>query len=792
MNRRKCIALMLIGAVTSAAAQVRIHVDTQHAGAQVSDMLYGIFYEDINHAADGGLYAELVSNRSFEDDDKFPVHWTTSGSLTAALTTDHLCSAAQGHALELSVDGEGSVINDGFWGINAVRGRSYSLSLMVRGSYRGSITAALRSADGKREYATAELRGRVTKQWSRLTAQLTSCDNDTAARLVLQFRGKGRLAIDVVSLFPPTFRGRPNGLRPDLADMLWELHPKFLRFPGGCFVEGMNSPENAFRWERTIGPIENRPGHKNVNWGYRTSDGMGFHEYLQLAEDIGAKPLYVVNAGIWHGGFTPVDSLQSWIDETLGALEYANGPVTSKYGAMRAAAGHPAPFNIEYIEIGNENNQPNPKDQSDHYYDRFRLFKKAIQAKYPKMKFVGNVAAWGTDHPAWESDEKTDLVDEHYYRNPRWFAEAFHRFDTCSRKRPKVYVGEYAVTDGFGKVGNLNAALGEAVFMQGMERNSDYVALASYAPIFANLHNLAWRPDMIQYNGSQAFGTPSYYVQKLMAANIGTRILPVTQDNPYPVTETETISPAVSHFGVGTWHTQATFRDVSKASGSDDEGWSDTGGQLAYKGNATPAIAVDSRTAQGHDRTFRVRARKDGGEEGFLIIFNYVDPKNYAWVNLGGWGNTQHGVEVVRNGAKSRIAEAAGHIDTGRWYDIELRQRGDSIIALIDGKQVIAARLRGNTLPGIFSNATLDEKTGDIIVKVTNTSAADTEAVIDLGGAKATTAVVTRLTSRSGMDENDLSCPTRVYPTTATLSPAEGKVTLPLPRFSLNIVRVKQ
>ena len=201
---------------------------------------------------------------------------------------------------------------------------------------------------------------------------------------------------------------------------------------------------------------------------------------------------------------------------------------------------------------------------------------------------------------------------------------------------------------------------------------------------------------------------------------------------------------------------------------------------------------MDSRTAQGHDRTFRVRARKDGGEEGFLIIFNYVDPRNYAWVNLGGWGNTQHGVEVVRNGAKSRIAEAAGHIDTGRWYDIELRQRGDSIIALIDGKQVIAARLRGNTLPGIFSNATLDEKTGDIIVKVTNTSAADTEAVIDLGGAKATTAVVPRLTSRSGLDENDLSCPTRVYPTTATLSPAEGKVTLPLPRFSLNIVRVKQ
>lgn len=179
--------------------------------------------------------------------------------------------------------------------------------------------------------------------------------------------------------------------------MLYEMHPKFMRFPGGCFVEGQISPENAFRWERTIGPIEERPGHWNVNWGYRTTDGIGFHEYLQMAEDLGAKPLYVVNVAIWHGGQTAVDSLQPWIDETLAALEYANGDVTTKYGALRAKNGHPAPFNIEYLEIGNENNQPDPRQQSDHYYDRFRLFKEQILKKYPKMHLIGNVAAWGTD-----------------------------------------------------------------------------------------------------------------------------------------------------------------------------------------------------------------------------------------------------------------------------------------------------------------------------------------------------------------------------------------------------------
>lgn len=309
--------------------------------------------------------------------------------------------------------------------------------------------------------------------------------------------------------------------------MLYELHPKFVRFPGGCFVEGQDSPDNAFHWQKTIGPIETRPGHNNVNWRYRTSNGMGFDEYLQLAEDLKAKPLYVVNVGIWHGGFTPVDSLQPWIDECLNALEYANGDVTTRYGALRAKNGHPAPYNIEFLEIGNENNQPNQSQQSDHYYQRYKLFRDAVLAKYPNIHIIGDVVAWGNDNPQWESREPAELLDEHYYRDPAWFAKAFNKYDSYERGKHVIYVGEYAVTKGFGNMGSLEAGLGEAVFMMGMERNADVVKMASYAPIFANLNNRRWAPDMIQFTSDKVFSTPSYYVQNIMANNIGDRILNV-------------------------------------------------------------------------------------------------------------------------------------------------------------------------------------------------------------------------------------------------------------------------
>ena len=441
MNKKQILLSALLASTMAANAQVTINVDASNPGIKVSPNLYGIFFEDINHAADGGLYAELISNRSFEDSEKDIPTWKTAvqegAKINAQLINKGLLNKAQGKALQLTIAAKpaatASIINEGFWGINAVQGRTYKLSFWAKGSYKGGLKARLTNAKGDKVYAETALNAKVGKKWTKYTAELTANGNDAKAQFELVADGKGTIVLDVVSLFPPTFKNRENGLRPDLAQLLYNIHPKFVRFPGGCYVEGQESPENAFHWEKTIGPIEERPGHKNVNWRYRTSDGMGFDEYLQLAEDLNAKPLYVVNVGLWHGGMTPVDSIQPWIDECMNALEYANGPVTSKYGALRAKNGHPEPYNIEYLEIGNENNQPDPAAQSDHYYERFKKFKDAVLAKYPKMHLIGNVVAWGDDNPKWESNESVELLDEHYYRNPAWFAENFNKYDNYDR-----------------------------------------------------------------------------------------------------------------------------------------------------------------------------------------------------------------------------------------------------------------------------------------------------------------------------------------------------------------------
>jgi len=787
----------------SAQAQVLVNVDT-HSTKTVSPDLYGIFFEDINNAADGGIYAELIRNRSFEDDNKDIPTWSVCGA-SHKLVTKGLLNKVQGHALELTFAGKQlqTLTNDGFWGINAVQGRPYKLSLWIKGKYNGTVKAQLVSADGKTVLAETPVNGKVTGKWQKLTAEMKSAGNDSKAKFQLVFNGKGTVTLDVVSLFPPTFKNRPNGLRPDLAEMLYNLHPKFVRFPGGCFVEGQESPANAFHWEKTIGPIEEREGHKNVNWGYRTTDGIGFDEYLQMAEDFGAKPLYVVNVGLWHGGKTPVDSLQPWIDETLNALEYANGDVTTKYGALRAKNGHPAPYNIEYLEIGNENNQPDPALQSDHYYERFKKFKDAILAKYPKMHLIGNVVAWGDDNPKWGSEEPVELLDEHYYRNPSWFTNAFHKYDSYERGKHGIYVGEYAVTQGFGNMGSLEAALGEGVYMMGMENNSDVVKMASYAPIFANLNRRVWAPDMIQFVSDRVFGTPSYYVQNVMFNNIGDKVLNVTVDNPYSYDVDYKLKPEICQVGVGTWATQCSFKDASLTdNGKTLTGetvkdinikgdWTEANGELSQTSNEDATIRLNPVRFNAQNYTYKVRARKNSGDEGFLIIFNYVDPKNYCWLNIGGWGNTQHGIEQIVNGGKGQMAIASGHVETGKWYDVELNVKGDSVYAKLDGKQIFATRLKPNVTPGFFATATKDSKTGEIILKIANTNIEGTTAKISLDGKTIKNAKLIRLTAKNGSEENDIDHPTNVYPTTTVIPVNSDSIELEIPASSLNILRMK-
>ena len=541
------------------------------------------------------------------------------------------------------------------------------------------------------------------------------------------------------------------------------MHPKFMRFPGGCFVEGQESPDNAFRWERTIGPIEEREGHWNVNWGYRTTDGLGYHEYLQLAEDLGAKPLYVVNVGLWHGGMTPYDSIQPWIDECMNALEYANGPVTSKY----------------------------PRQQSDHYYERYEQFYKAIKAKYPEMKIIGNVVAWGDDNPKWNSKLPVDLLDEHYYRSPDWFAAAFHKYDSYNRQGPKVYVGEYAVTNGYGNLGNMNAALGEAGYMMGMENNADVVELASYAPIFVNENDARWRPDMIRFSSSRVMGTPSYYVQQLMPQHLGTQVVKVVQNDPYKDKVRKPLTPKKNRVGFGTWNTRATFetdKEVDFVHGD----WQKEGNNVRQTGRQDATLCIEKNIIDSDHYTCKFRARKDEGAEGFIIIFNYVDEKNYCWVNFGGWTNTQHAIEQISNGGKLLADSKRGRIESGRWYDVTLQVAGDSVKAWLDNEMVFNTVLKHDETKGIFSSATIDDATGELIVKVVNTSDAATTARLNLKHFTPDCSRVVRLAANDGMEENTLQAPTTIHPVEQLLSPENGSVWLDVPPYSLNIVRIKE
>ena len=358
---------LLLYTCASAQAQVVMTVNSTQRGPLSSPYQWGLFFEEINHAGDGGLYAELIRNRSFEESE-YNAGWQTAGATIYRRTADDtpLLNSAQTVCLDLYTGASTSetnkcgIRNEGFWGMKFEKNKTYHLSLFAKGSnnkYTGRVYATLLKNDGKTAVSnTVALTGEVyTDNWNKLTAELTANDTDLSGQLLLQTSNGGHLYLDVVSLFPDTWNNRPNGLRPDLAQLLADTKPTFLRFPGGCFVEGEVSFDDTWQWKRTIGPIEQRHGHMSNNWHYWSSDGLGFDEYLQLAEDMGAAPLFVINVGLGHGWYTPMEDLDTLVQNALDAIEYANGDGTTKYGAMRIKNGHVAPYNLKFIEIGNEN-----------------------------------------------------------------------------------------------------------------------------------------------------------------------------------------------------------------------------------------------------------------------------------------------------------------------------------------------------------------------------------------------------------------------------------------------------
>lgn len=822
------VALAL--AATGAMAQPVVTVDSEHLGAQVSPRLYGIFFEEINHAGDGGLYAELVQNRSFEDDAERPVHWKALGGAQASLTTDGMLNDRQAHALRLQLTSQGGGLqNDGYWGMAFRQQTDYTFSAWVKAeaAYKGDLVVSLQSADGRNLGQTTVPLKLKAGRWTQIKdVCVRATGSDPEGSLALTFSAPGTLTMDVVSLFPPTYKGRKNGCRIDLAELLEALHPKFVRFPGGCYVEGQTTPRNnlhnRFEWKNTIGPIEQRPGHLSVNWGYNITDGFGYHEMLQLAEDLGAEPLFVVNVGLGHGWMQPYNQLEDYIQEALDAIEYANGDArTTKWGALRAQNGHPAPFGLRLLEVGNENANfyfDTNQDQSEHYFERYIQFYRAIKEKYPEMEIIGNVEAWGTDEPSWRSEHPVDILDEHYYRSPSWFEKNFTKYDSYDRQGPKIYIGEYAVTQGYGVNGHLTAALGEAIYMQGLERNSDLVIMGSYAPIFVNEHNPAWRPDMIRFNASQSFGTPSYHVQKIMANNIGTRIVPVG-------VEQNSLPPTIGHrMGFSTWGTKAEFRNLQvigpdgsvllkddfvgsenkvpsdkwESFGGESDGrrrtrsqWVVEDGVLKQQNQRAEGSILLSTTQLPYEYTIHVQARRMEGNEGFIIVFGAEDDENLIWWNLGGWGNSQHAIEHMADGGKNTIGAIRGTLEEGRWYDVEVQVRGATARCLLDGELVHEFSLPERQ--SLYANATLDEKSNELILKLVNPTSAAQNARINLGYAATGEARAIVLASAKGSDENTMRAQLNVSPVEYPVRIQAGATSMdyPVQPFSLSILRLK-
>ena len=496
----------------------RIVVDSGKPLFPVSEDMWGIFFEDIDLSLDGGVYAELVRNRSFEDGlvktrrQSTIGYWSTVGRATIALDSSKPISDKNRNCGRVEALPGGGVANDGYFGIAVKEGAEYRLSVAMRGDVKGPVEVSLKSL-GK-TLATGAIGG-IGPEWKTFDLALVASGTDPDAKLVFTAPQGGTFYLDCVSLFPRDTYGKSGLFRRDLMERLAALRPSFVRFPGGCWVEG-NTMAEAYRWKQTIGNVWDRRTQWNL-WGYWSANGVGFHEYLQLGEDLGAKALFCINCGMSHKETVPMDKMGEFVQDALDCIEYANGPATSKWGAVRAANGHPEPFNLRYLEIGNENGGPK-------YHERYALMHDAIQAKYPEIKIVSDV--WGGP----VKGRPQHIRDEHYYKSPDWFMTAGAKmYDSYPRGEFEVFVGEYAVTQDVGRWGDLRAAIGEAAFMCALERNADVVKLAAYAPLFANAKHTAWRPNLIYPMTDGNFVNPSWNVQKLFSENRGREVLAFDQ-----------------------------------------------------------------------------------------------------------------------------------------------------------------------------------------------------------------------------------------------------------------------
>ena len=811
--KRKLILFFLsvtsISCMSNVLDKDEIVVNLKDKGADIPSSMYGVFFEEINHAGDGGLYAELVCNRSFEELEMPEGYRAEKNKLIPAPKEYHLTGEvrldrsyrwteeevpgwylqvadksdakmritkyqpkfeAAPNNLEVTIDDASQsvrLVNKGYWGMNIQKGEKYTLRVILRAKtdYLGGVKACLLSSEGK-VMASAPIKLDAKGEWNDVELTLEADVTDPKAVLALEFDAPGTVWFDYVSLFPEkTFNNRPNGLRQDVAEMLVGLQPAFVRWPGGCVVEGITL-ENRFEWKKTLGDPAARPGEYST-WGYRCSYGFGYYEMLQFCEDIGAKAMYVCNVGLGcqfrMGDACEESEIGYYIDDCMDAIEYAIGDSTTEWGARRIEDGHPAPFPLQYVEIGNENWGPE-------YDKRFDLFYKAIKEKYPQLTLIYNEMPQREGAP---SIERTDMIDPHWYVDPYFFLRNTTLFDSYERGKYTVYVGEYACNRGVGG-GNMLGALAEAAFIGGMERNGDLVKMASYAPLLENRHDRSWTTNLIWLDTDKVMGRSSYYVQKMAAQNRPD----YNVKSSITTGKAETLLFNGGYVGFGASSASVEFDDI-KITRQNKE-YIPGGDSWIIKTEGLKPGDVDGRLCsdrgklallkdvQNDEYTLSCRVRKTAGEQGFQFFLNMDEDGMTGYrFNIGMWSSNDR-AELIRldnNRDRGVLSEHSGKkIEIGKWYDVQIKVSPKKCEFYLDGECILS--YIPQPMPLQFIASGYDKQKKELVLKVVNASDSTYNTKIKLEGADNVlkTGKVIRLVADKETDENSFDNPKKIYP----------------------------
>ncbi len=805
---------------------VKIH--TKQRKFPVAQDLYGLFFEDINRSGDSGLYPEQLRNRSFEDsvvpercvldeDGRFfttPTGWRcefnngeglkrwtkglaptdipawySEGAAALSLNREDTLNAKRLRSLDIRFDGAGSVYNVGYAGVNAKAGqpfRFYAFAKGIGGS--AQITVSLKGENGE-VYDSAEIEV-GEGEYRRYDCTLTPSSTDRKARLYLSSAVPCALRLGFISLMPAdTYMGRENGLRKEVVEMLKGLHPKFMRFPGGCIVEGY-SKENATRFSHMIGPVWERPSNYLL-WFYRTTNGFGYHEYLQLCEDLGMSAMYVANCGLTCQGRKPElfegDELEALFDECVQAVEYALAPVGTKWGDMRAEAGHPEPFDLKYLEIGNENH-------SEVYNVRYKLFYERLKEKYPQLIYISNCHTERDGLP-------TEVVDEHFYSDLEFFVSHYNHYDGYDRKGPQIFVGEYAVTVG-DNMCSLGAALGEAAFLTGIERNQDIVSLTSYAPMMLNEDYMSWIPDLIVYNNDRVYGIPTYHALKMFAENRGDTVVGIETQSEQQLLDYPGM-PAIGAGHPGVSCRNLTVNGVPCKDVYNVPGYFQTVGEFKKEGDAF--VSVSDNAYALADREFRrdtelsAELKFDRENEATLSVWNYKssggykaedkDEFNYDGMVYYGWSITGGESWVyARKGERDALTERVPlDIDFSRYNEYKMVTAEKTIRCYVNGKLVHEAPIV--SMPYLTASATVDDGAKEVILKLVNVGESAVELPLSFDCEVGDTARAEVLTGADKFAKNTMDAPEAVIPQKTTLTGVSSEYRCKVPANSVNILR---